>query len=263
MRSSSKMPLAMVVSLALVAGCAMISGLEDFQVTLGADPPEAGVPETAPPPPPEEDASSADGGVESGAVDSGPPGFCTVAADCADASTTTACCNNTCVDTATDPLNCGVCAKACSKNHVPTPACAAGACTGACETGYANCSGDKGKDGCDTNIFGDPLHCGGCTGKVCSSAHVPSPTCANGTCNGTCESGFADCNTNKSSDGCEGVSDGTCAHSVTSQGGRLSRTCSPCVQKICDNDHYCCDTEWDNRCVNAVDSRCGASTACK
>ena len=37
---------------------------------------------------------------------------------------------------------------------------------------------------------------------MCSANHI-APACGGGTCNGTCAAGFADCNGNKQSDGCE------------------------------------------------------------
>jgi hypothetical protein len=37
---------------------------------------------------------------------------------------------------------------------------------------------------------------------VCSHYHI-SPACGGGTCNGACDPGFADCNGNKQTDGCE------------------------------------------------------------
>lgn len=48
----------------------------------------------------------------------------------------------------------------------------------------------------------DPNNCGAC-GTVCSSSHVATVTCGGGVCNGTCASGYADCNANKQTDGCE------------------------------------------------------------
>jgi hypothetical protein len=52
-----------------------------------------------------------------------------------------------------------------------------------------------------TNLAGDTQNCGGC-GVVCSSNHV-TPLCSNGVCSGACATGYADCNHNKQTDGCE------------------------------------------------------------
>ncbi|HLX69933.1 MAG TPA: hypothetical protein VKV04_09935 [Verrucomicrobiae bacterium] len=48
----------------------------------------------------------------------------------------------------------------------------------------------------------DPNNCGG-TGIVCSANNVVVPVCSAGVCISPCNSGFADCNNNKQSDGCE------------------------------------------------------------
>lgn len=100
----------------------------------------------------------------------------------------------------TDPSNCGSCGLACSSNHIFAN-CSAGLCNGACVTGFADCNGNKQVDGCETDIYTDPNTCGGC-GTVCSSNHI-GVSCWTGSCNGTCAAGWADCNSNKQSDGCE------------------------------------------------------------
>jgi formylglycine-generating enzyme required for sulfatase activity len=101
----------------------------------------------------------------------------------------------------TDVANCGGCGVTCSANHVPSPACTGGTCTGACATGYADCNGDKRSDGCETAISTDIANCGGC-GLACSANHV-TPDCANGVCDGACAAGYVDCNGNEQIDGCE------------------------------------------------------------
>jgi hypothetical protein len=103
---------------------------------------------------------------------------------------------------AIDPQHCGGCANVCSNNHIATPTCTAGACTGVCTAPYADCDANKLFNGCEVDTGGDPAHCGGCA-NVCSTNNVPTPTCAAGVCDGACGAGFADCNTNKLTDGCE------------------------------------------------------------
>ncbi len=48
----------------------------------------------------------------------------------------------------------------------------------------------------------DPDNCGGCS-MACSTNNMATRTCSSGTCNGSCNMDFADCNGNKLSDGCE------------------------------------------------------------
>jgi hypothetical protein len=105
-------------------------------------------------------------------------------------------------NTAADTQNCGACGVACSPQGMMNLACSNGACSGTCASGYADCNGNKQKDGCETNIGGDAQNCGAC-GKACSGNNVPSPTCGGGVCNGACAAGFADCDGNKQTNGCE------------------------------------------------------------
>lgn len=106
-----------------------------------------------------------------------------------------------------DPNNCGGCGAAfnCSNANMATRTCN-GTCNGTCAANFADCNNNKLTDGCETQIGTNPLNCGLCN-RVCSSNHVPSPTCNAGTCNGTCETGWSDCNMNKQTDGCESRTD--------------------------------------------------------
>ncbi|MFI5297912.1 MAG: FG-GAP-like repeat-containing protein [Polyangiales bacterium] len=106
------------------------------------------------------------------------------------------------VDVGKDSANCGACGAACSSSNVVGGACSAGVCTGACATGSADCDGNLRLDGCETNIAGDPKNCGACDAS-CSTEHVPAPTCSGGTCDGTCATGWADCDRDELTNGCE------------------------------------------------------------
>lgn len=106
------------------------------------------------------------------------------------------------VATDTDPNHCGGCQRACSRSHIALPTCSTGTCDGACDTGYADCNGDKLSDGCETKIATDTGNCGGCA-MPCSTNHVTGTLCSAGACSGACEAGWADCNHDKRSDGCE------------------------------------------------------------
>jgi subtilisin family serine protease len=51
-----------------------------------------------------------------------------------------------------------------------------------------------------------------------------------------------------------------CTHAKCSVGAALGSGCDTCTASICDLDPYCCDTYWDNICVNEVQSICGSLT---
>ena len=100
----------------------------------------------------------------------------------------------------TDANNCGACGTRCSGNNVPTPACTGGVCTGACAVNFADCNGNKQFDGCEVNIGTDANNCGMCNNS-CAAKNVVS--CVAGACTGACLPGYADCDSNKITNGCE------------------------------------------------------------
>ena len=85
-------------------------------------------------------------------------------------------CGTVCVDTSSDPNNCGVCGKVCSSTH-GTASCKSGTCEIVCSPGFGNCNGNP-ADGCETDTQSDPTNCGAC-GNVCPAA---APNCSNGVC---------------------------------------------------------------------------------
>jgi len=97
--------------------------------------------------------------------------------------------------------NCGSCGAVCSTNHI-TPSCVQGTCDGQCAANFDDCNGTKLKDGCETDLRTDAVHCGKC-GVTCSNNNVDSPRCSRGVCDGTCSKGFDDCNLDRQLDGCE------------------------------------------------------------
>ena len=110
---------------------------------------------------------------------------------------------------ASSAANCGGCGLACSSSHITSPACTNGLCSTGCDTGYTDCNAldvnraaHAGADGCEASTGTDANNCGGC-GTVCSISNMATRTCAGGVCNGSCTSGYADCNSNKLTDGCE------------------------------------------------------------
>ncbi len=145
-------------------------------------------------------------------------------------------------------VNCNACGNACSTNHV-TPACAGGSCNaGVCAAGWGDCNGNKGTDGCETDL-NTTANCGGC-GAACSGNNI-TPQCSGGSCeSGVCESvsfyqggvlvylNYADCNGNKRSDGCE-----------TNIGSDVNN-CGGCGVK-CSTNHvtpYCSPTQLGGVC---------------
>jgi hypothetical protein len=116
-------------------------------------------------------------------------------------SGTKQCCNKLCIDTSTDPLNCGACNVACSTEN-STPACGGGTCSWTCANGFAHCSGAN--TGCETNVRGDALNCSAC-GQDCSATitHATGPVCNASVCGYTsCEAWFMD-NDKDTQNGCE------------------------------------------------------------
>jgi len=79
------------------------------------------------------------------------------------------------------------------------------------------CTGGTGS-GC-TNILTDPNNCGAC-GTVCSTEHIPIPTCTAGVCSGQCADGYVDCNSNRKTDGCETAAScgGCCTATICTPG---------------------------------------------
>ncbi|MEZ4406312.1 MAG: hypothetical protein R3A52_07550 [Polyangiales bacterium] len=124
-----------------------------------------------------------------------------------------------CVDTATDPNNCGACGRSCGFANA-TPSCASGACAlGACNTGFANCDGAP-MNGCEVNTASSLNHCGGCAQR-CDGVQNAARVCQGGRCDYTaCEMGFGDCD-NDRANGCEANLRASVAHC-----GGCGRACS-------------------------------------
>src|SRR5439155_252481 len=118
-------------------------------------------------------------------------------ADCDGDKSTNGCETN--IDTNVN--NCGGCAMACSTANI-TRTCSPGSCAGGtCAAGFGSCDRSVG-DGCEAILSSAVANYGGC-GASCSSTNIAMRTCASGVCTGTCSSGFADCDGDKRSNGCE------------------------------------------------------------
>jgi len=48
-----------------------------------------------------------------------------------------------------------------------------------------------------------------------------------------------------------------CGHDLCEPGEPLEPTCDPCVEKVCGQDPFCCDFEWDSVCVGKAEQLCG------
>ena len=164
-------------------------------------------------------------------------------------------CPAVCSDITVDPANCGACGAACSTKHV-TPACTNGVCTGSCQTFpdvYADCNGDLRSDGCEIDLYTDPLHCQSCN-TACSTNHV-TPWCASGYCGGVCDPGWGDCDGNLKTNGCEAslsappYCGGTCT-AACSTNHIVWAGCSgtACVGPSCAAGWYDCDQNLGNGC---------------
>lgn len=110
-----------------------------------------------------------------------------------------------------------------------------------------------GQTNCDSHTpceLGAPLHrsCSPCVEKVCGQ----DPFCCNlknGNWDQQCvdhASAFAqDC-----AGECAGSS--SCVHNECEVGSKLTKQCSTCADKVCTNDPYCCEGEWDWLCAKAA-----------
>jgi len=81
-----------------------------------------------------------------------------------------------CTDVGSDRNNCGMCGNVCPPVTNAAPACSSGNCSFVCNVNFRDCNGNP-ADGCETNIFTNPLNCGAC-GVVCQGG----ASCQNGFC---------------------------------------------------------------------------------
>jgi hypothetical protein len=130
----------------------------------------------------------------------------------------------------TDIANCGGCGTACSAENITTVTCAAGVCNGSCNASYADCDHNEQTNGCEVDTATNTSDCGAC-GTVCSANHVATVACGGGACNGTCAAGYADCNSNKQSDGCETDIDNNASN--CGQCGKVCTGGATCVAGVC------------------------------
>ncbi|MBI5534466.1 MAG: hypothetical protein HY898_17205 [Deltaproteobacteria bacterium] len=104
--------------------------------------------------------------------------------------------------TSNDLAHCGTCGVLCNPSHAQGANCIGGVCTATCLAGWDDCDGNLVLNGCETNLLADPDHCGSCS-TACSHVHVTTPSCNSGSCNSPCATGWADCDGNLQTTGCE------------------------------------------------------------
>jgi hypothetical protein len=165
-----------------------------------------------------------------------------------------------------DPGHCGGCGLACASENVEGAACVGGACVGACAPGFGDCNGDLRADGCERIVLDDPLNCGACD-RACSAEHI-APVCDGDACVGACTPGFADCDGDKTANGCEvdvaanPAHCGGCGQACPAPPGAVAT----CVEGVCQatcSTGIDCNGDMSDGCearINTVE-HCGACNA--
>jgi hypothetical protein len=109
-----------------------------------------------------------------------------------------------------------------------------------------NCGGGGGTchDQCEAGPALSPA-CNACVSAICNN----DPFC--------CQSEWDDVCVMQVDTLCDGeCTGGGCAHSPCQIGGALESACDPCVTGICSGDAFCCDSEWDQLCVDSAEAEC-------
>jgi Cys-rich repeat protein len=178
------------------------------------------------------------------------------------------CCGGQCLDTSSDPNNCGGCGNACPVAS-SSALCLAGTCVpGKCHAGFGDCNLDP-KDGCETNLHVDAANCTAC-GMKCAFPNATAG-CSDGCYLRACNFGWDDCNGDPK-DGCE-----TSVVSDAKNCGGCGMVCPPvahakvtcqngvCGLTVCDVGFADCDGNPKNGCEVAVGSdrnncgKCGSA----
>lgn len=122
----------------------------------------------------------------------------------------------------------------------------------------------------DVSVCPAPSGAEGCT--LCTDHHADcaasaGPSCAEGfaQCRGTLATSVT-CELAQGEGGMGGMGAGgaggmgsTCVHDECAEGEALEASCSPCATAVCAQDNWCCDTEWDNLCVDIAASKADCS----
>jgi hypothetical protein len=89
--------------------------------------------------------------------------------------------------------------------------------------------------------------CSTCVSDVCAL----DPYCCQTSWDATCVSEA------QAESSCANSCAGGCSHGECEVGAKLTNGCSQCVTDVCQMDPYCCNTDWDQQCVNEADQLCG------
>jgi hypothetical protein len=138
----------------------------------------------------------------------GAPRACDAGQVCSASACVTTCgagqttCSGVCRNLTVDADACGACGTVCSGTGLVSRTCGGSLCNGTCSAGRADCDGNLQGNGCEVDTNTSVVQCGGCSGMACSTSNITA-TCVGGSCTGTCNVGFADCDGDKRANGCE------------------------------------------------------------
>lgn len=151
--------------------------------------------------------------------------------------------------------NCGGCNIACALDFA-TESCTQGQCViDSCESGNKSCD-NQDATGCETNILTSKTHCGDCN-QACDFDNA-TESCIAGQCTfGECAQGWANCDMNTQSNGCEinTASDpqncGACFNDCARPGATVTCQNSACQFTGCQTGFYNLDGDNSNGCEYA------------